>query len=101
MLAPTSRRVELKRAGAVLVFLLLLGGSRFGSAATQGQRVLIGTPETGMVSYLIVALAAKKGFFQQEGLQGGVIYLRSNIGIAALVSDEARGGPGYVDRKRQ
>jgi NitT/TauT family transport system substrate-binding protein len=51
------------------------------------DRIRIGVPELN-AQFLPLALAEKKGFFREDGLQGEVIRINPTVALAALVSGE-------------
>src|SRR5947208_6288161 len=65
-----------------LLTVLLLGGS-----AHAADKIRIGVPELN-AQFAPLALAAKKGFFREDGLQGEVIRINPTVALAALVSGE-------------
>jgi len=66
---------------AALIVLLL-------HASTEAaDRVRIGVPELN-AQFLPLALAEKRGFFKDDGLQGEIIRINPTVALAALVSGE-------------
>src|SRR6266446_6755764 len=65
-----------------LLTVLLLGGS-----AHAADKVRIGVPELN-AQFLPLALAEKRGFFKDDGLQGEIIRINPTVALAALVSGE-------------
>src|SRR6266446_4944139 len=65
-----------------LLTVLLLGGS-----AHAADKIRIGVPELN-AQFAPLALAEKKGFFREDGLQGEVIRINPTVALAALVSGE-------------
>jgi NitT/TauT family transport system substrate-binding protein len=61
----------------------------FGSAADGAEKIRIAVTNYN-ITYLSAAVAAKKGFFRDEGLDPDLIVVRSNVSISALVS-------GHID----
>ena len=51
------------------------------------DRIRIGVPELN-AQFFPLALAEKRGFFREEGIQGEVIRINSTVALAALVSGE-------------
>src|SRR5947208_93284 len=65
-----------------LLTVLLLGGS-----AHAADKIRIGVPELN-AQFAPLALAEKKGFFREDGLQGEVIRINPTVALAALGSGE-------------
>src|SRR2546425_9215954 len=65
-----------------LLTVLLLGGS-----AHAADKIRIGVPELN-AQFVPLALAEKRGFFREDGLQGEVIRINPTLALAALVSGE-------------
>jgi ABC-type nitrate/sulfonate/bicarbonate transport system substrate-binding protein len=57
------------------------------ASANAADRIRIGVPELN-AQFLPLALAEKKGFFREDGLQGEVIRINPTVALAALVSGE-------------
>jgi NitT/TauT family transport system substrate-binding protein len=69
------------------LFLALLGICILHASAHAGDKVTIGVPELN-AQFIPLALAEKKGFFREDGLQGEVIRINPTVALAALVSGE-------------
>ena len=69
------------------IFLALLGICILQASAHAGDKVTIGVPELN-AQFIPLALAEKKGFFREDGLQGEVIRINPTVALAALVSGE-------------
>ena len=67
--------------GALLVVFL------FHSSANATDKIRIGVPELN-AQFLPLAIAEKRGFFREDGLQGEVIRINPTVALAALVSGE-------------
>jgi len=59
----------------------------FDTAAHAADKITIGVPELN-AQFIPLALAEKKGFFREDGLQGEVIRINPTVALAALVSGE-------------
>src|SRR5919106_6590111 len=66
---------------ASLIILLLQNSTQ------AADRVRIGVPELN-AQFVPLALAEKRGFFREDGLQGEVIRINPTVALAALVSGE-------------
>jgi ABC-type nitrate/sulfonate/bicarbonate transport system substrate-binding protein len=66
---------------ASLIILLLHNSTR------AADRIGIGVPEFN-AQFLPLALAEKRGFFREDGLQGEIIRINPTVALAALVSGE-------------
>jgi len=67
--------------GALLVFFL------FHTSVHAADKIRIGVPEFN-AQFLPLALAEKRGFFKEDGLQGEIIRINPTVALAALVSGE-------------
>jgi len=65
------------------IFLALLGICILQASAHAGDKVTIGVPELN-AQFIPLALAEKKGFFREDGLQGEVIRINPTVALAAL-----------------
>ena len=57
------------------------------ASAHAADKIKIGVPELN-AQFLPLALAEKRGFFREDGLQGEVIRINPTVALAALVSGE-------------
>ena len=57
------------------------------AAAHAADKIRIGVPELN-AQFLPLALAEKRGFFREDGLQGEVIRINPTVALAAIVSGE-------------
>src|SRR4029077_15799876 len=55
--------------------------------AHAADKIRIGVPELN-AQFLPLALAEKRGFFKDDGLQGEIIRINPTVALAALVSGE-------------
>jgi len=69
------------------IFLALLSICILHVSAHAADKIRIGVPELN-VQFAPLALAEKKGFFREDGLQGEVIRINPTVALAALVSGE-------------
>jgi NitT/TauT family transport system substrate-binding protein len=69
------------------IFLALLSICVLHASAHAADKIRIGVPELN-AQFLPLALGEKKGFFQEEGLQGEIIRINPTVALAALVSGE-------------
>jgi len=69
------------------VFVALVSLLVLHESALATDRIRIGVPELN-AQFLPLALAEKKGFFREDGLQGEVIRINPTVALAALVSGE-------------
>ena len=67
--------------GALLVVFL------FHSSVNAADKIRLGVPELN-AQFLPLALAEKRGFFKEDGLQGEVIRINPTVALAALISGE-------------
>ena len=69
------------------IFLALLSICILHVSAHSADKIRIGVPELN-AQFAPLALAEKKGFFREDGLQGEVIRINPTVALAALVSGE-------------
>jgi len=69
------------------IFLALLSICILHVSAHAADKIRIGVPELN-AQFAPFALAEKKGFFREDGLQGEVIRINPTVALAALVSGE-------------
>ena len=69
------------------IFLALLCIYIFHAPAYAVEKIRIGVPELN-AQFVPLALAEKKGFFREDGLQAEVIRINPTVALAALVSGE-------------
>jgi len=68
-------------------FVVLLAIFVFQASAHAVDKIRIGVPELN-AQFFPLALAEKRGFFREDGLQGEVIRINPTVALAALVSGE-------------
>ena len=69
------------------VFMIFFTLLVFHASAHAVDKIKIGVPELN-AQFLPLALAEKKGFLREDGLQGEVIRINPTVALAALVSGE-------------
>jgi len=69
------------------IFLALLTLFVLHGVARAADRIMIGVPELN-AQFVPLALAEKKGFFREDGIQADVIRISPTVALAALVSGE-------------
>jgi NitT/TauT family transport system substrate-binding protein len=69
------------------IFLALLSICVLHTSAHAVDKIRIGVPELN-AQFLPLALAEKRGFFKEDGIQGEVIRINPTVALAALVSGE-------------
>jgi NitT/TauT family transport system substrate-binding protein len=58
------------------------------------QNVLVSYPSKSITSYPILETARRKGFFQQQGLDVSLVYMRGGLDIKAVLTGDAHFGTG-------
>ena len=79
---PTRSPGFIKSAGCLLLVLFW-----FCSGADAANKVRISVTNYNM-SYLAAGVAAKKGFFKEEGLDPEIIRMNFNVAMSALINGE-------------
>jgi NitT/TauT family transport system substrate-binding protein len=69
------------------LILALLGICVLHASAHAADKIRIGVPELN-AQFAPLALAEKKGFFKEDGLQGETIRINPTVALAALISGE-------------
>jgi ABC-type nitrate/sulfonate/bicarbonate transport system substrate-binding protein len=70
---------------AIALFRVIAVSLLFAHLAQAQEKIRISPSSPGLASWP-VHLAAKEGFFSREGLTAEIIVMRTNTGIAALVT---------------
>ena len=70
------------------IFLALLSSCVLHSSVHAAENLRIGFPNL-IASYISLPLGQKRGFFQEEGLQGEFIRMNPTVGLATLLTGEA------------
>lgn len=71
-----------------LTFAGLLAALGSTALADAAERITLCYPSRSMTSFLIPEIARQKGFFQAEGLDANLIYVRGGIDVKALVTGD-------------
>jgi NitT/TauT family transport system substrate-binding protein len=58
------------------------------------EKVVVSYPSKSITNFPILETAQRRGFFQKEGLQASVVYMRGGIDIKALLTGDADFGTG-------
>src|SRR5215210_2875836 len=58
------------------------------------ERVVVSYPSKSITNFPILETAQRRGFFQKEGLNVSVVYMRGGIDIKALLTGDADFGTG-------
>ena len=69
------------------IFLALLTFFALHAVARAADKITIGVPELN-AQFVPLALAERKGFFREDGIQADVIRINPTVALAALVSGE-------------
>jgi NitT/TauT family transport system substrate-binding protein len=67
-----------------------------GTAASPAEKIVISYPSKAITSFPILETARQKGFFQREGLNASIVYMRGGIDIKALITGDADYSVGGV-----
>src|SRR3989337_2365616 len=59
-----------------------------GPAPTPPEKIAASYPSKSITSFPILETARQKGFFQKEGLNASIIYVRGGIDIKALITGD-------------
>jgi NitT/TauT family transport system substrate-binding protein len=72
----------------ILSFLIAHPARAQGPASTPPEKVAASYPSRSITSFPILETARQKGFFQREGLNASIIYVRGGIDINALITGD-------------
>jgi NitT/TauT family transport system substrate-binding protein len=75
----------------VVLVLSAAGGAR---AQASAEKVVVSYPSKSITNFPILETAKQRGFFQKEGLNVSVVYMRGGIDIKALLTGDADFGTG-------
>lgn len=75
---------------SALILVCITANSARGQApaATPAEKIVVSYPSKSITSFPILETARQKGFFQREGLNASIIYVRGGIDIKALVTGD-------------
>ena len=81
------------------IFLSWLATACFFASAARAQssapdKVVVSYPSKSITNFPILETAQRKGFFQKDGLNVSVVYMRGGIDIKALLTGDADFGTG-------
>jgi NitT/TauT family transport system substrate-binding protein len=95
ILTPLWKRGEGEIFGTFLMAITIVCGTAdWAPAQTSIDKVVVSYPSKSITSFPILETARQKGFFQREGLQVSVVYMRGGIDIKALLTGDAEFGTG-------
>jgi ABC-type nitrate/sulfonate/bicarbonate transport system substrate-binding protein len=75
---------------SALILVCITANSARGQApaVTPAEKIVVSYPSKSITSFPILETARQKGFFQREGLNASIIYVRGGIDIKALVTGD-------------
>ena len=78
------------------IVICLIAGLAWGQgvAPTASEKVVVSYPSKSITNFPILETARQKGFFQKEGLNTNLVYMRGGIDIKALLTGDAEFGMG-------
>jgi NitT/TauT family transport system substrate-binding protein len=82
------KRIYVSLSALILVFLIAHQARAQGPASTSPEKVAASYPSRSITSFPILETARQKGFFQREGLNASIIYVRGGIDINALITGD-------------
>jgi NitT/TauT family transport system substrate-binding protein len=81
-------RIYASLAALILVCIMADAARAQTTAATPAEKIVVSYPSKSITSFPILETARHKGFFQREGLNASIIYVRGGIDIKALITGE-------------
>jgi NitT/TauT family transport system substrate-binding protein len=81
-------RIYVSLSALIAVFLIAHRAETQGLAPTPLEKVATSYPSRSITSFPILETARQKGFFQREGLNASILYVRGGIDINALITGD-------------
>jgi NitT/TauT family transport system substrate-binding protein len=81
-------RIYVSLSALIAVFLIAHQAETQGLAPTPLEKVATSYPSRSITSLPILETARQKGFFQREGLNASILYVRGGIDINALITGD-------------
>lgn len=75
-------------------FLVFIGPNLATAQAPALQNVVVSYPSKSITTFPILDTARRKGFFQQQGLNVSLVYMRGGLDIKAVITGDADFGTG-------
>jgi NitT/TauT family transport system substrate-binding protein len=60
-----------------------------GQSAAAAEKIVVSYPSKSITNFPILETARQKGFFQKQGLQASLVYIRGGLDIKALLTNDA------------
>src|ERR1043166_9975333 len=70
-------------------FIFALSDARPARAQAPAEKVVVSYPSKSITNFPILETARQKGFFQKEGLQVSLVYIRGGLDIKTLLTNDA------------
>jgi NitT/TauT family transport system substrate-binding protein len=90
------KRIYVSLSALILVFLIAHQARAQGAAPTTLEKIVASYPSRSITSFPILETARQKGFFQREGLNASIIYVRGGIDINALLTGDTTAVTAFV-----
>ena len=81
-------RIYASLSALILVWITPSSAPAQAPAAMAAEKIVVSYPSKSITSFPILETARQKGFFQREGLNASIIYVRGGIDIKALVTGD-------------
>jgi len=82
------KRIFVSVSTFILVCILTDPARAQGPPASTVEKIVVSYPSRSITSFPILETARQKGFFQKEGLNASIIYVRGGIDIKALITGD-------------
>jgi NitT/TauT family transport system substrate-binding protein len=67
----------------------ILAAPAHGQSARPSEKIVVSYPSKSITNFPILETARQKGFFQKEGLQASLVYIRGGLDIKTLLTHDA------------
>jgi NitT/TauT family transport system substrate-binding protein len=81
---PVASRIAL-----VVLALFTCAAAAHGQSAPPGEKIVVSYPSKSITNFPILETARQKGFFQRQGLQVSLVYIRGGLDIKTLLTNDA------------
>jgi NitT/TauT family transport system substrate-binding protein len=84
---PALGRICLIALNAIVAAVLAAGAQ--GQSGSPAEKIVVSYPSKSITNFPILETARQKGFFQREGLQASLVYIRGGLDIKTLLTNDA------------
>jgi ABC-type nitrate/sulfonate/bicarbonate transport system substrate-binding protein len=84
---PASFRIFLFALSAIVAAVVATRAQ--GQSVSPAEKIVVSYPSKSITNFPILETARQKGFFQREGLQVSLVYIRGGLDIQTLLTNDA------------